>query len=66
MVKFEGVTVGQMGEHCAVDGWSSLSAEDYTPGITDLDRVDSSMVNLMVDTFNSIIRIFKEVNMLKQ
>ena len=49
MVKFEGVTVGQMGEHCAVDGWSSLSAEDYTPGITDLDRVDSSMVNLMVE-----------------
>ena len=44
MVKFEVVTGGQMGEHCAVDGWSSLSAEDYTPGIT-----DSSMVNLMVE-----------------
>ena len=57
MVKFEGVTVGQMGEHCAVDGWSSLSAEDYTPGITDLDRVDSSMVNLMVDTFKSVTSI---------
>ena len=42
MVKFEveqsvsQLVTGQRVEHCAVDGWSSLSAQDTSLGITDL------------------------------